>query len=815
MKNRHYDSTHWWIAVSLLLSVAVHALGVFLARFAGGAIHANEPLHSFVETSGSVIGLGVALLLLAMDRVGRGATSNAPLVLGLGTMAVLDALHAIVSPGESFVWLHSTATFAGGLLFASVWVLPRGGGYRLNSITAALLLLATLLLPMLSERSLRMVADGHFTPLAAFLNIGGGGLMLVAAARYLRFYSKHENTDDLLFAVHCLLFGGAAIMFEQSTLWDFSWWWWHVLRLVAYVVALTFAVRTILQLAMDFRRRADHAVDQALKAANDGELLRHTFDKHTIYSITDRSGKILEVNEGFCRISGYRRDELIGQNHRIVNSGFHPREFWIGVWRTIASGKPWRGEVCNRAKDGSIYWVDSTIVPWRGADGRPDRYVSLRIDITAAKQVEAERERLAEKIADQEQLLQTVIDSVSDGIVAEDEHGSFLLFNQSAADLLVENAAAPPPSGWDDLPALLQTDGETPLRPDELPTRRALEGEEVFDQELLVQRSDGDRRVSCNAAPLVSDSHRGAVVVMRDTTEVERMRRQLQQAQKLESLGQLSAGVAHEINTPLQSVIANVMFLTDTQPRLVETIDELLALLEKLEERSGEAGRARELAKRNRCEYFAQQSLMAIEDVAGASQKVSQIVRAMKNVAHPGGDEHSPFDLNDVLSDAATITRNRWKDSATLNLELDEGLAFAYGSRSEISQVVINLVVNAADALEEHLAGTGGMGEITIRSEQRPDGSVLFCVADNGPGIPEKIASRVFDPFFTTKEVGKGSGQGLAICYDIVANRHQGSIVIDSPPDGGARFTVTLPTEAPAARPKPDQEAASRDGAMV
>ena len=133
-------------------------------------------------------------------------------------------------------------------------------------------------------------------------------------------------------------------------------------------------------------------LEKAKKAVGDQNLqivsLKHALDKHTLYSITDRKGKIIEVNEGFCRISKYTAEELLGKDHRVLNSGHHSKSFWANMWRTIISGQTWRGEVCNRAKDGSLYWVDATNVPFFNAEGEVEKYVSLRFDITKRKQME-------------------------------------------------------------------------------------------------------------------------------------------------------------------------------------------------------------------------------------------------------------------------------------------------------------------------------------------------------------------------------------------------------------------------------------------
>jgi PAS domain S-box-containing protein len=123
-------------------------------------------------------------------------------------------------------------------------------------------------------------------------------------------------------------------------------------------------------------------------ALRENEALLSTIKAHSLYSVADAQGTIIDVNEGFCRISGYARDELVGQNHRLINSGSHDRAFWVGMWRAIAAGQAWRGEICNRAKDGTLYWVDSIVAPFMGSDGKPQHYISIRNDVTASKQAE-------------------------------------------------------------------------------------------------------------------------------------------------------------------------------------------------------------------------------------------------------------------------------------------------------------------------------------------------------------------------------------------------------------------------------------------
>lgn len=162
---------------------------------------------------------------------------------------------------------------------------------------------------------------------------------------------------------------------------------------------LAFSMLSAKARAVSLAREMTSELSVAHRAAKDAlremTAFRSTLDKHSIISVADRSGVIVELNDQFCKISGYSREELLGQTHRIVNSGFHPRAFWVEVWETISRGQPWRGEVCNRAKDGSLYWVDSIIAPFRGADGKIERYVSVRNDITDRKRAEEELRRRA------------------------------------------------------------------------------------------------------------------------------------------------------------------------------------------------------------------------------------------------------------------------------------------------------------------------------------------------------------------------------------------------------------------------------------
>ncbi|MEM9083725.1 MAG: CHASE domain-containing protein, partial [Planctomycetota bacterium] len=178
----------------------------------------------------------------------------------------------------------------------------------------------------------------------------------------------------------------------------------YTLLVTGSVISLTLSLLT----GVLVHSRAQ-ATSDSQRVQRENRSVRVALEEHTLFSISDRHGKIIDVNPGFCQISGYSREELIGQDDSMLNSGIHPSEFWAEMWETIASGRPWRAEVCNRAKDGSLYWVDSTIVPYIGKDGKPEKYVSIRIDITAKKA--AERDIAALRTALDEHSIMSIADA--------------------------------------------------------------------------------------------------------------------------------------------------------------------------------------------------------------------------------------------------------------------------------------------------------------------------------------------------------------------------------------------------------------------
>jgi len=280
------------------------------------------------------------------------------------------------------------------------------------------------------------------------------------------------------------------------------------------------------------------------------------------------------------------------------------------------------------------------------------------------------------------------------------------------------------------------------------------------------------------------------------TDELRLAQAKLLLAQKLEAIGQLATGIAHEVNTPTQYVTDNVSFLQRAFDKLLKLIDAQGQLVEGV--RSGDitpqaleaVDAARKLAK---LDYLTRQVPRAIEQSLEGLGQISSVVKAMKEFSHPSGAEKQPFDIHDVIESSSIVARNEWKYVAELQLDFDWSLPPVLLLRNEFSQVMLNLIVNAAHAVAASLPpASANKGKIVI-STKAVGAHVEVRVADNGVGIPEAVRARVFEPFFTTKEVGKGTGQGLAIAYSVVVDKHGGSISFETEVGRGTTFIIRLP----------------------
>jgi PAS domain S-box-containing protein len=285
----------------------------------------------------------------------------------------------------------------------------------------------------------------------------------------------------------------------------------------------------------------------------------------------------------------------------------------------------------------------------------------------------------------------------------------------------------------------------------------------------------------------------GIAHVAENISQIKELEQQLSQAQKLESIGQLAAGIAHEINTPIQYIGHNGRFLEDAFRDLVKFAQ---ASQESEEERApfahSPAAASGEKLDNGVLDYLRNEVPTAIEQLLEGVDHVARIVLAMKEFSHPGTVEKMPVDINRAIESTIVVSRNEWKYLAELTTDFDPQIPPVECLVGEFNQVVLNLIVNAAHAISEVVKDSGAMGKIHISTRQDRT-AVEIRLSDTGCGIPKENQSRVFDPFFTTKPIGKGTGQGLAIAYGVIVQKHGGTIQLESAPCKGTTFIIRLP----------------------
>ncbi|MEM7221053.1 MAG: ATP-binding protein [Pseudomonadota bacterium] len=282
-------------------------------------------------------------------------------------------------------------------------------------------------------------------------------------------------------------------------------------------------------------------------------------------------------------------------------------------------------------------------------------------------------------------------------------------------------------------------------------------------------------------------------LAVRDVTETRRLEASHRQSQKLESVGQLAAGIAHEINTPTQFISDNTHFLAESFDDISKLLKDSIQLADAVDSGKDNEETARQfktLCEDVEVDYLIEEVPQAISQCQEGIARVRKIVQSMKEFSHPGGDLAS-VDINRSIENTLTVATNEWKQVAEVVLDLDQDVPTVAGKPSELNQTLLNLIVNAAHAIE---AADRGMGTLTI-SSRACDGAVEIRIRDTGTGIPVAAREKLFEPFFTTKEVGKGTGQGLYIAHQVIVQNHRGELRFETELDVGTTFVIRLPAE--------------------
>ncbi len=301
----------------------------------------------------------------------------------------------------------------------------------------------------------------------------------------------------------------------------------------------------------------------------------------------------------------------------------------------------------------------------------------------------------------------------------------------------------------------------------------------------------------------------GYLILGRDITDRKVLETQLAQAKKLEGIGQLAAGIAHEINTPMQYLGDNTRFLQgcfDDLSKLLSLHSDLLAAAREANLKPDLIGQLESMAADADIEYLMEEIPKALSQSLDGLGQVTRIVRAMREFSHPGVEEKVLVNINEAIETTITVCRNEWKYVAEMETDFQGDIGSILCLPGELHQVLLNLIVNAAHAIEDIVGdGSGGKGTISIQTRQDPDW-INIRISDTGGGIPEEIASKVFDPFFTTKDVGRGTGQGLAISHAVITEKHGGTITFETDQGKGTTFIIRLPVTIESSGSATDKE---------
>ena len=289
----------------------------------------------------------------------------------------------------------------------------------------------------------------------------------------------------------------------------------------------------------------------------------------------------------------------------------------------------------------------------------------------------------------------------------------------------------------------------------------------------------------------------GVVGIARDVTRQKDTAAKLRRTHRLEMIGQLAAGIAHEINTPTQYVTDNTRFVRDSFAGLLDLIRLQQRLLQEACTRElGPADKEEIQKARDQVDldYLLEEIPGSLNESLEGLGRIASIVQSMKEFSHPDMEEMRFADINRAIQSTLVIATSEWKYVATTETDLDPELPQVKCNLGALNQVILNLIVNAAQAIAGSVLDSGEKKLIRIATRSL-DGEIEIRVSDNGPGMSPEVKERVFEPFFTTKQVGKGTGQGLSLAHTVIVKKHNGSINVESEPGQGSVFIIRLPIE--------------------
>ena len=524
--------------------------------------------------------------------------------------------------------------------------------------------------------------------------------------------------------------------------------------------------------------------------------------------ITDTKGTIKYSNTAFTAISGYDRKEAIGRNMNILKSGKQSEIFYKKLWQTIMSGNIWRGELVNKKKNGELFWENATISPIIGPNNKISHFIGIKQDITQDKKKEADLEESERRFHDMADLLpQTIFEIDLNGKITYTNRVGFQMFGYSNEDLH---------NGVQCLMLFVPEDREKV----ELNIKRRLKNLPFDHHEYTGLKKDGSTLpILIYTSRIIRDGKpvgvRGIVIDISERKKTEEKLQELNktleqkvdertkdlalshqqiiQQEKLAAIGQLAAGIAHEINNPLNFIKLNFATQRENIADLLSILNEYRSVIRNIEDQGGLYEDVEKL-KQIEIDLALETLLVDIPQIFIESQRgferITTIINSMRSFSFKHDiDAKFQFDINKGILDTLIIAHNEYRYCADLETNLEE-LPPIHCNPEQISQVILNLVINSAHAIGSQLRTSNG--KIQIHTWR--DGNTIYCsIADDGPGITPEVQEHIFEPFFTTKKPGQGTGLGLSISYDIIVHKHNGTLSVNCPVEGGTVFTIGLP----------------------